>query len=915
MPSIKKQPKSTPDIIVAGDIVLDRHIYEGERAQLQDQTSHATHFVEEPGGAALTHRLIVAVLEKSSRETPINDSATVGKKSRARSSKSQSPISCHFACKLPSRGSSWPERLTGYACFSPLPKPDSKDKVWRVSRSLGYGQYDESSPRTAAAKKTKAVLVRANDLPNAPEIVLLDDAHDDFRRKENEALWCLSKSGSARSSELPKWIVLKLAGRIGQGDLWDRLMRCQPRQRLAIIVSARLLRRTDVRLSAGLSWERSVEHLMRALWEHPDLKPLQRARHLIVNFEHDAAVWIDFKQKSASLVYDAENAEGEWGNRITGKAFGYLTCLTAAVAQGLASGQSQNIDLQSAIERGLSAMRKLREDGHGVAITEKGKAQLGRGFPVDALAMEILHPTHRFVRAAIPWERTANVGGNSPWTILASLQNPNSAKHPPLYGFARQLVIRGESALAHVPHLRIGKLLTAGRDEMESLRALRRIFNAYRDYNSGKKPLSVGVFGSPGSGKSFGVEQLALGIFGEPGAKSYEGWMEFNLSQFDEPKDLIGAFHQVRDRVLQGLTPVVFWDEFDSNNYKWLQYLLAPMQDGHFQEGQITHTLGKCVFIFAGGTAWSYEEFGPSDDAPEEMKQKFRLAKGPDFKSRLDGYLNVLGPNQRTLCVKNIKNTESRQIDKTDIFFPVRRALMIRNILGCKKNEGLEIDDGLLTALLEISTYEHGSRSLQKVLEPFVVARKKSRDRLQRSQLPAPNQLSVHVNSDDFHKLCLRNMPFNSEEIIDKLAPAIHYAWADIARKEGRDVTPYEELPRIEKRSNEAAALRIPDILALVGLQVTSGSATPAQEKQVREHIERHLEALAEEEHNRWSEHNLAEGWRFAEIRNDAKRLHNCLKPYLELPDLDKEKDRNTVRHFPDYARIAGFKIVFIGDR
>src|SRR5581483_4690165 len=144
------------------------------------------------------------------------------------------------------------------------------------------------------------------------------------------------------------------------------------------------------------------------------------------------------------------------------------------------------------------------------------------------------------------------------------------------------------------------------------------------------------------------------GIFGAPGAKAYQGWMEFNLSQFADSRDLIGAFHQVRDRVLQGYTPVVFWDEFDSREYEWLQYLLAPMQDGRFQEGQITHQLGKCVFIFAGGTAWAFDEFGPRPDDADDVR-RFKLAKGPDFKSRLDGYINVLGPNQRTLLAAKRK--------------------------------------------------------------------------------------------------------------------------------------------------------------------------------------------------------------------------------------------------------------------
>src|SRR5207302_11497491 len=131
---------------------------------------------------------------------------------------------------------------------------------------------------------------------------------------------------------------------------------------------------------------------------------------------------------------------------------------------------------------------------------------------------------------------------------------------------------------------------------IDSLRSLRQLMLTYQKHGPPDRPLCLAVFGAPGSGKSFGLKQVAAGVFGPKNPTP-----EFNLSQFKDADDLIGAFHQVRDYALAGKTPVVFWDEFDSEELKWLRYFLAPMQDGAFQEAQLRHSVGKCVFVFAGG--------------------------------------------------------------------------------------------------------------------------------------------------------------------------------------------------------------------------------------------------------------------------------------------------------------------------
>src|SRR4051794_23668302 len=40
------------------------------------------------------------------------------------------------------------------------------------------------------------------------------------------------------------------------------------------------------------------------------------------------------------------------------------------------------------------------------------------------------------------------------------------------------------------------------------------------------------------------------------------------------------------DRTLaKGTIPLVFWDEFDTNEMAWLAYFLSPMQDAEFRSG------------------------------------------------------------------------------------------------------------------------------------------------------------------------------------------------------------------------------------------------------------------------------------------------------------------------------------------
>jgi hypothetical protein len=53
-------------------------------------------------------------------------------------------------------------------------------------------------------------------------------------------------------------------------------------------------------------------------------------------------------------------------------------------------------------------------------------------------------------------------------------------------------------------------------------------------------------------------------------------------------------------------------------------------------------------------------------------------------------------------------------------------------------------------------------------------------------------------------------------------------------------------------------------------------------------------EKIAENVHEVWSEGRIKEGWKYGEVRNYAKKETPCLVPYNELPESEKEFDRNT---------------------
>jgi len=68
-------------------------------------------------------------------------------------------------------------------------------------------------------------------------------------------------------------------------------------------------------------------------------------------------------------------------------------------------------------------------------------------------------------------------------------------------------------------------------------------------------------------------------------------------------------------------------------------------------------------------------------------------------------------------------------------------------------------------------------------------------------------------------------------------------------------------------------------------------------------------EQIAANVHEVWAQQRIADGWRYGKERNDERKEHPCLVPYDELPDSEKQYDRNTAMETLKVIKLLGFEI------
>jgi hypothetical protein len=73
--------------------------------------------------------------------------------------------------------------------------------------------------------------------------------------------------------------------------------------------------------------------------------------------------------------------------------------------------------------------------------------------------------------------------------------------------------------------------------------------------------------------------------------------------------------------------------------------------------------------------------------------------------------------------------------------------------------------------------------------------------------------------------------------------------------------------------------------------------------------LESLVEALAENVHDTWAKGRMDDGWTYGPVRDDARKHHPCLVSYSELPESEKEYDRNTAVSTLKFIVNKGYEV------
>lgn len=151
------------------------------------------------------------------------------------------------------------------------------------------------------------------------------------------------------------------------------------------------------------------------------------------------------------------------------------------------------------------------------------------------------------------------------------------------------------------------------------------------------------------------------------------------------------------------------------------------------------------------------------------------------------------------------------------------------------------------------------------------------------------------------------------DDVYERLARAVHHVYLrnqlerGVAWASAPAMRRWEDLSDDLRESNRRWVVGLPDRLARVG-----GTIAPRDGGTDVTISGPMLDRLARAEHDLWEAVRIELGWRHGPVRDDAKRLHPMIGvSWEELPEPEKEKDRDLIRNLPEILAEFGLELVF----
>ncbi|GAA4696408.1 RyR domain-containing protein [Promicromonospora umidemergens] len=149
-------------------------------------------------------------------------------------------------------------------------------------------------------------------------------------------------------------------------------------------------------------------------------------------------------------------------------------------------------------------------------------------------------------------------------------------------------------------------------------------------------------------------------------------------------------------------------------------------------------------------------------------------------------------------------------------------------------------------------------------------------------------------------------------DMYERIARSVHHVYLrnqlerGVAWGEVPAMVRWEDLPEDLRASNRGWVVGLPERLARMGATIAPRDGAA---EVVFEGVE--LDRLAEAEHELWESVRVAQGWRSGPVRDDAARVHPMIgMPWSELPEVNREKDRDVVRLLPEILAEFGLEVV-----